>query len=78
LLIRREGNTIQGSHFIKCPALGPFHARAVITEDVNNQRVVGETHILNGFHDLPNGVVGIFLVARIHFHLVRTQFLYFR
>src|SRR5437588_4617748 len=42
LLFACERNAVQGCHFVERPILRPFHARAVVTEDVNNEGVVGE------------------------------------
>src|SRR5206468_8404395 len=57
LLIARKRDAVKGSHFIERPVLRSFHARAVVTEDVNNEGVVGEAHVLDRLHDASNAVV---------------------
>src|SRR5437773_7864850 len=75
LLIARKRDAVEGSHFIERPVLRPFHARAVVTKDVNNQRVVGEAHVLDRLHDAADSVVGVFLETRVNFHLTRIDLL---
>src|SRR5262249_10414246 len=78
LLVSRERNSVQSRQFVKCPALRPFHARPVITIDINDQRIVAEAHVLNRLHDASDSVVCVFLITGIHLHLMRIQFLYVR
>src|SRR5437660_1665520 len=78
LLFACERNAVQGCHFVERPILRPFHARAVVTEDVNNESVVGEAHLRNGLDNAAHSVIGVFLVTGINFHLTRIHFLYFR
>src|SRR6266403_2174098 len=78
LLVARKRNAVQGRHFVERPGLRAFHARAVVTKDVNNQGVIGETHVLNLLHDAPHSMVGVFLETGIDFHLTRIHFFYFR
>src|SRR5436190_10195546 len=78
LLVARKRNAVQGRHFIKRPSLRAFHARAVVPKDIKNERIIGETHILNRLHNASHGMVGVFLVTGIDFHLTRIHFFYFR
>src|SRR5437660_5533166 len=78
LLFACERNAVQGCHFVERPILRPFHARAVVTEDVNNESVVGEAHLRNGLDNAAHSVIGVFLVTGINFHLTRIHFLHFR
>src|SRR6266513_1552002 len=75
LLIARKRDAVEGSHFIERPVLRSFHARAVVTEDVNNEGVVGEAHVLDRLHDAADSVVGVFLETRVNFHLTRIHLL---
>ena len=76
LLICCERNAVERGHFVERARLGAFHARTVITEDVNDQCVVSETHVPNRFDHAADSVVRVLLVAGIDFHLVRIQFLH--
>ena len=40
LLFACERNAIQGSHLVERPIFRPFHARAVVAKNVNNERVI--------------------------------------
>src|SRR5437773_1961534 len=78
LLIARKRDAVEGSHFIERPVLRSFHARAVVTEDVNNEGVVGEAHVLDRLHDAADSVVDVFLETGVNFHLTRIHFLHVR
>src|SRR6266498_4849058 len=43
LLVGCERDAVQRSHFVKGPRLRSLHARAVVAEDVNDQRVISES-----------------------------------
>jgi hypothetical protein len=74
LLVSSERNAIQGGHFVEGPGFCALHARAVVAPDVNNERVVDETHVLDSLHDLAHCMVGVLLVTGIHLHLARIHF----
>ena len=77
MLLSREWDAIQSDDFVKRPVLRSFHARAVVAEDINDECIVGETHLLNRLYDPPDSVVGVFLVTGIDLHLTRIHFLFF-
>ena len=78
LLVGRERDAVERGHFVERPGLRSLHARAVVAEDVNDQRVISESHVVDRFHHAADSVVRVFLVAGINLHLVRINFLYVR
>ena len=75
LLLTGERDAVQRCDFVERPGLSAFHARAVVAPDVNDERIIGQTHLLDCFHYTPNYMVGVFLVTGIDFHLARIHFL---
>src|SRR5437667_10012926 len=73
LLVGRERDTVQRSNLVERPGFCAFHARAVITEDVNDQRVISHAHVFDGFHHAADSIVRVFLIAGIDFHLARIK-----
>ena len=78
LLVGRERDAVERGHLVERSGLCAFHARAVVAEDVNDERVIGEAHVVDCFHHAPDSVVSVFLVPGIHLHLVGIDFLHVR
>ncbi len=76
LLLGGERDAVQRCHLVERAGLRAFHARAVVAEDVNDQCIATEAHVLDCFHHATDSVVCVFLVTGINFHLARIHFLY--
>ena len=72
----RHGNAIHGGELVRRAVDHPFGARAVVTADVDDQRVVELAHVFDGLDDAADLVVGVGEVGRIHVHLLDEELLF--
>ena len=78
LLFGGQRDAVFSRDLIKSAGLGAFHARAIVAPDVDDERVIGDAHVLDRFHDLTNCGVCVFLEACINLHLMSVELLHFR
>src|SRR5258707_13830934 len=72
----REGqDAVVGCHLVKCSFQSAFGARTVVTANVDNERIVELTLILNFLNDPANLMVGIGDISCENLSLARVEFL---
>ena len=54
---------------LKVPVRRPFHASAVVTPDVDDERVFENAHLIDRIDHTADVPVGVSLEPRVHLHL---------
>src|SRR3990172_1626962 len=63
------GHAVEVGHLIEKTVHGAFGTRAVVSDDVEDERVVHLAEVFNGLNDAPNLEVGILAETGENFHL---------
>ena len=75
LLLGIEHDAVEERHLVKRAGDRALHARAVITPDVEDQRVLEIAHLLDRVQQPADVPVGVLLIAGIDLHLAGVQLL---
>ncbi len=65
----QSGGAVEVDHFVVGAVQGALRGRAVIPDDVINQRVVENAEPLNGIHQTAEMVIGVLHEPGVHLHL---------
>ena len=75
LLLGVELDAVEEGHLVERAGERPFHAGAVVAPDVQDERVVEVTHLLDRVEQAADVPVGVLGEAREDLHLARVQLL---
>ena len=75
LLLGREGDPVLHRQLVEGAGDRALQARAVVPEDVDDERVVELAHLLDRVEQPADVPVGVLLEARVDLHLPRIQLL---
>src|SRR5262249_27599150 len=75
LLLGRQEDAILHGQLVERAGLRALHAGAVVAPDVEAERVVAGTHVVDGLDDPADLVVAVLLVAGIDLHLAGVELL---
>ena len=67
------GHAVEIGHLIEQAVHGAFGARAVVADDVEDERVVELAHVFDGLDEPADLVVGVFAEAGEDFHLAGEE-----
>src|SRR6516225_12065079 len=71
----RYGNAIEGGELVRRAVAHAFGARAVVTTNINDQRVVEFAQVVDGLDDATDLIVGISEIGAVHIGLPDEEFL---
>ena len=75
LLVGVEYEAVEEGELVERPGDGAFHAGAVVTPDVEDERVVQVAHLLDGVEQPPDVPVGVLRVPGEHLGLAGVELL---
>ena len=75
LLVGFEHDPVEERHLVERPGDRPLHARAVVTPDVEDQRVLEVAHLLDRVEQPPDVPVGVLLEPGVDLHLADVELL---
>ena len=75
LLLGRQRDPVLHRQLVERAGDRALHARAVVAEDVDHERVLELAHLLDRVEQPPDVPVGVLLVAGVDLHLARVELL---
>ena len=75
LLLGRQRDPVLHRQLVERAGERALHARPVVAEDVDDQRVVELAHLLDRVEQAADVPVGVLLIAGVDLHLPRVQLL---
>jgi len=72
---RQRQNAVVGSHLVESTLKGAFGAGAIVTADIDDQRIIKLAFVLNFLDDAANLMIGVGSICGEDFSLARVKLL---